>query len=391
MPESIAQFTEQLDLQKALFIIGALIIVALIMNNLLRSRKLKKRMMSNLAQAMVQDQLEQPKNLIEPHFGDNSLQPVEPASSPDLPHNHSPNTPIGQASIINGVQETPENTDVSLEQGAYSNRMDPNIDCVVVLKFSLLIKGQELFEKMSQWPTRTPYRMAFEGLYESTDSQVWELLQADHDYRELQLSMQLANRRGPVSKDDLAEFLGLASQLAGDVDAEIDLPPIPQVLAQAQDLDHFAIQCDIQLAFNLVPNMMSWTTKEVETALIKMGLALSRDGLSFNYTTENYILFKAQIPGINFLTDDLQTQRVKNVIFSLDVPLVPQRLQAFTKMLEISKSIAQELDGKVLDDNSQNLEMSSIEIIVAQLEPIYLIMQERQIPPGSSLALRLFS
>jgi hypothetical protein len=361
------------------------------MNNLLRSRKLKKRMMSNFAQAMVQDQLEQPKNLIEPHFGDNSLQPVEPASSPDLPHNHSPNTPIGQASIINGVQETPENTDVSLEQGAYSNRMDPNIDCVVVLKFSLLIKGQELFEKMSQWPTRTPYRMAFEGLYESTDSQVWELLQADHDYRELQLSMQLANRRGPVSKDDLAEFLGLASQLAGDVDAEIDLPPIPQVLAQAQDLDHFAIQCDIQLAFNLVPNMMSWTTKEVETALIKMGLALSRDGLSFNYTTENYILFKAQIPGINFLTDDLQTQRVKNVIFSLDVPLVPQRLQAFTKMLEISKSIAQELDGKVLDDNSQNLEMSSIEIIVAQLEPIYLIMQERQIPPGSSLALRLFS
>jgi hypothetical protein len=60
-------------------------------------------------------------------------------------------------------------------------------------------------------------------------------------------------------------------------------------------------------------------------------------------------------------------------------------------MLEISKSIAQELDGKVLDDNGQNLEMSSIEIIIAQLEPIYLIMQERQIPPGSSLALRLFS
>lgn len=392
MPESIAQFTEQLDLQIALFIIGALIIVVLIMNNVLRNRKLKKRMMSNFSQAMVQDQLEQPKDLIEPHFGDNDLQRVEPiTSSPDQPHNHLVNTTESQANAITGVNDTPGNTDMPSEQGGYSNRMDPNIDCVVVLKFSLLIKGQELFEKMSQWPTRTPYRMAYEGLQESNDSQVWELLQADHDYRELQLSMQLANRRGPVSKDDLAEFLGLASQLAGDVDAEIDLPPIPQVLAQAQDLDHFAIQCDIQLAFNLVPNMMSWTTKEVEAALIKMGLALSRDGLSFNYTAENYILFKAQIPGINFLTDDLQTQRVKNVIFSLDVPLVPQKLQAFTKMLEISKSIAQELDGKVLDDNSQNLEMSSIEIIVSQLEPIYMIMQERQIPPGSSLALRLFS
>lgn len=391
MPESFAQFTEQLDLQIALFIIGAVIIVALIMNNLLRSRKLKKRMMSNFAQAMVQDQLEQPKSLIEPHFGDKAIRGVEPTSSPDQQHNHLVSTPDAQANVITVVNETPENIAEHSEQGPYSNRMDPNIDCVVALKFSLLIKGQELFEKMSQWPTRTAYRMAFEGLYENNDSQAWELLQAEHDYRELQISLQLANRRGPVSKDDLAEFLGLASQLAGDVDAEIDLPPIPQVLAQAQDLDHFAIQCDIQLAFNLVPNMMSWTTKEVESALIKMGLSLSRDGLSFNYTAENQILFKAQIPGINFLTDDLQTQRVKDVIFSLDVPLVPQRLQAFTKMLEISKSIAQELDGKVLDDNGQNLEMSSIEIIIAQLEPIYLIMQERQIPPGSSLALRLFS
>ena len=105
----------------------------------------------------------------------------------------------------------------------------------------------------------------------------------------------------------------------------------------------------------------------------------------------NRILFKAQIPGVNLLTDDLQTLRVKSVLFALDVPLVPQELNPFSKMLETSKSIAQELDGRVLDDNNQVLEINSIDMIVAQLHPIYAMMEERQIPAGSASAARLFS
>jgi hypothetical protein len=118
---------------------------------------------------------------------------------------------------------------------------------------------------------------------------------------------------------------------------------------------------------------------------------LSRDGLFFNYILNNRILFKAQIPGVNLLTDDLQTLRVKSVLFALDVPLVPQELNPFSKMLETSKLIAQELDGRVLDDNNQVLELNSIDMIVAQLHPIYAMMEERQIPAGSASAARLFS
>jgi len=137
--------------------------------------------------------------------------------------------------------------------------------------------------------------------------------------------------------------------------------------------------------------MISWSTKDVEAVLINNGFLLSRDGLFFNYILDNRILFKAQIPGVNLLTDDLQTLRVKSVLFALDVPLVPQELNPFSKMLETSKLIAQELDGRVLDDNNQVLELNSIDMIVAQLHPIYAMMEERQIPAGSASAARLFS
>jgi hypothetical protein len=388
MPESVSQLIEQLDLQKALLMISVVIIVALIINNILRTQRLKKRMLSNFAQAAIQEATNSEK-MIEPHFG-----PLETKSDQQNNAVHSENSPtLSQtltSSPIDDVSLTPSNEDTNTE-GQYSSRMDPNIDCVVALKFSLLIHGQEVLEKMSNWPSNPTYRIASEGLCEKDDHQTWEPIQADHEYRELQLSIQLANRRGPISKEDLAEFLGFASQLAQDVDAEIDLPPIPQVLSQAQDLDQFAVQSDIQLSFNIVPNMISWSTKDVEAVLIKNGFSLSRDGLSFNFIVQNIVLFKAQIPGVNLLTDDLQTLRVKSVIFALDVPLVLQEFNPFSKMLETSKLIAQELDGRVLDDNAQVLELNSIDMIVAQLHPIYAMMEERQIPAGSSSAARLFS
>ncbi len=388
MPDSVLQLIEQLDLQKALLIIGALIIVALIFNNIIRTQRLKKRMMSNFAQAAAQDFLESGM-LIEPHLGPTSND-SEQQSRLGISDNAQSRpqgqriTPIEQDSLSSKVEN--ENS-----EEPYSSRMDPNIDCVVALKFSLLIQGQEVIEKMSHWPTNPTYRISCEGLSEKDTNQAWESIQPDHEYLELQLSIQLANRRGPISKEDLAEFLGFASQLAQDVDAEIDLPPIPQVLSQAQDLDQFAVQSDIQLSFNIVPNMISWSTKDIEVILIKNGFLLSRDGLFFNYFLQNQIIFKAQIPGVNLLTDDLQSLRVKSVVFALDVPLVPQEFNPFSKMLETSKLIAQELDGRVLDDNGQILELSSIDMIVAQLQPIYAMMEERQIPAGSSSATRLFS
>lgn len=375
MPESILPLTEHFDLQIALYLIGAAIILALILTNFLRSRRLKKRMMSSLTQAVMQETLSS-HGMREPHFG----------TTDQLDKRDEKLT-----TLVNPSSDEPFIEEVKVSNNYFVSRIDPNIDCVVALKFVLLIKGAEVIEKMAHWPISPQYRIACEGLFELDEKLAWENIDPEHYYRELYFSMQLANRRGPVSKEDLAEFLGLAAQLAGEVDAEIDLPPIQNVLTDAQDLDDFAVQCDIQLSFSIVPNMISWSAKEVEAVLVKNSCPLSRDGLSFNHFSQNQLLFKVQIPSLNFLTDDLQTQRIKSIVFALEVPMVSEDYDAFTKMYEISSAIASELDGRVLDDNGQVLDVGSVELIKAQLEPIYALMQERQILPGSATALRLFS
>ena len=387
MPESMMQLTEHIDLQIALLAIGTFLIVVLLLYNFIRTQKLKKQLMSSMAKAMVSEQLDSSTDLeADPHQV-SEVSRVEPNfTEPNL---------IDQGSTLGlSTLATPEHFTSDQEpeaQSSYSSRMDPSIDCVVVLRFPLLVSGKEILDQMSHWPTNNAYRIATEGLYESEGTNVWELISDQREYREIQLSIQLANRRGPISPEELSEFLGLGAELAGEIDAEIDLPPIAQVLSQAQDLDQFAVQCDVQLGFNLVPNMISWAPKDVETALSNHGFILSRDGLFFNYVEHQLLLFKVQIPGLNFLTDDLQTFRIKSILFALDVPLVPEHVNVFSRMLEISVKLAKDLDGKVLDDNGQILELSSVNTIIAQLEPLYALMRERLIIPGSASAARLFS
>lgn len=389
MPERILEFTDQLDLQIALYIIGGVIFFGLLLHNTLRNRQLKNRLMANLAQAAMQEAVEAPSSK-EPHFGAQHLPAGHPADNHSLSSSAFVSDTLEPSS--GGFATSVQDDGSGVQPSSISfSAMDPNIDCVVNLKVTLAVTGAEVIEKISQWPSRHSYRLFYEGQFESAGSNHWEALIADHAYRELQVSIQLANRRGPIHQEDLAEFLGLASQLAQEIDAEIDLPPMTQVLALAQDLDHFAVQCDIQLSFSVIPNMINWAPQEVDAVLVKNGCVLSRDGLSFAYSSQGQAVFKAQVPSLNFLTDDLQSQRIKNIVFALEVPLVDQDQEAFATMYDVARRVAADLDGRVLDDNGQVLESQSIGMIVAQLQPIYALMLERQIPSGSATAARLFS
>jgi hypothetical protein len=385
MPESIVQLTERFDLQISLLVIGAILILTLFVYNYLRTRKVKKQLQNQFSQTPLEGSTEFPSVMKEPVLEDTSSDRLEPSFREDS------SIADDSLAVFNHQTEFKPESAFSESPQLYTSKMDPNIDCVVALKFALAISGNEVIERISTWPNNPNYRIALEGLFENGLTSIWEMVFPDHLYKEIQVSIQLANRRGPIRIDELSEFLGLAANLANELEAEIDLPPTPQVLAQAQDLDEFAVQCDVQLGLNLVPNMISWETKDIERAFQAYGFIMSRDGFSFNFSEGNQLIFKAQVPGLNFLTDDLQTFRVKSVVFSLEIPLVPESLNPFAKMFNVAQQIAKDIDGKILDDNGKVLEANSVGMIIAQLAPIYGLMHDRQISPGSPTATRLFS
>ncbi len=395
-------FTDQIDLQLALVFIGVIIIISIIIYNLVRAKKskLKQAMQVSMQSGSIPENIKKDSTQIlslgQDHQTDEILGTQR--KEPSLGLLAEATDPITIGAELNskiGLDSNSRPFEI-FKTNNYVSRIDPNIDCVVAFRFSLPISGAEIIECVQKLYQKDYLRIVFEGLKdvpsvaESVHSS-WELLQFNNVYRELQAGLQLANRRGPIGSEQISEFLGLVQNLSQELYSEIDIPPLKDILNDAKDLDQFAIQCDIQLGFNLTSNMMSWQCSEIQSKLLSHGFNLSREGSSFNYMVDDFLLFKAQVSTLNFLRDDLQTTRIDQIYFSFDVPLIPIELNPFIKMLEMARLLAKELDGRLLDDNGQVLSILLTQNIQNQLKPIYQLMKDRQIEPGSPSALRLFN
>ncbi|MFM6921446.1 MAG: cell division protein ZipA, partial [Polynucleobacter victoriensis] len=118
-------------------------------------------------------------------------------------------------------------------------KIDPLIDCVVTLRLPESISGEEILGHLTDWPKNSLFTWMCEGLNSTSD---WESVVLTGSYTELQVAIQLANRTGPIGIVDLSDFVSKAQALANALDAEIDLPPVNEVIEEAKNLDQFAAQ-----------------------------------------------------------------------------------------------------------------------------------------------------
>lgn len=272
-------------------------------------------------------------------------------------------------------------------------KIDSLIDCMIALRFSQAISGQEILLALESWPKNMPHMWLCEGLVsgEPSESPVWQAPLQDANYIELQLAIQMANRSGPIGIVDLSDFASRAQALANTLDAEIDLPPINEILEEAKAIDSFAAQCDIQLGITIQPKSESWNLAEIKSTVSKAGFQLSRDGREYNRIMSGLNIYKLIAEQSNFLRDDLSKANISSIILLLDLPKVPQEIQAFKVMLNDAHLLAEALNGHLVDDAGRPLIDDAVVAIQAQLDQIYQSMLKHGIAAGSATASRLFS
>ncbi len=272
-------------------------------------------------------------------------------------------------------------------------RIDSLTDCVIALRLPEPISGQEITGHLNLWPKNTIYPWMCEGLvFQSagTDA-IWEPVKAEGNYLELQTAIQLANRQGAIGVVDLSDFTSRSQALANTLDAEIDLPPVNDILQEAQQLDQFAAQCDIQLGVTITPKNNMWNLAEIKNAAIKAGLQISRDGRQFNRVLNNLVAYSLIADESNFLRDDLSKANIRSVTLLLDLPKVPQSINPFRTMLNDAHLLADAINGNLVDDSGRPLIDEAINAIEVQVNTIYQAMFQHGISAGSPSAYRLFS
>ncbi len=266
----------------------------------------------------------------------------------------------------------------------------PEIDYIVELRAGEFIAAEKLARLRQSLPGLTR-RISFGGL--NYQSKAWEALKDDGSYTSVRVALQLVDRTGPVNDEQLRAFGDAIRATASEMAAIADLPDFAPALEQAVALDEFCADVDVLVGINVIADSgQVFHGTKIRALAEAAGLHLQASGVFHCHDEQGGTLFSLDNQESEpFLIDRIRNITTPGITFLLDVPRVANGLRVFDKMVTMSRSFADSLDGTLADDNRALLNDSGLDRIRAQLRAIYSAMEQRGVVAGSPLALRLFS
>ncbi|SMC23411.1 ZipA, C-terminal FtsZ-binding domain [Andreprevotia lacus DSM 23236] len=260
-----------------------------------------------------------------------------------------------------------------------TSQLDPKLDFVAEIHAGELIAAADI-------PT-LPAGKRVEIIGLNVDDQ-WEIVTPNSrsSFAELRVGLQLADRQGALTQEQLNAFCMGVQQFADDFEAVVTFPQRSAKLQAAADLDAFCADVDVLIGLNILAVTQPFAMDKVRALAEQAGLARAGDGL-FHYKSDS---------GKTLFTLSNQNQRPfgptsEGLTLLFDVPRVAGGLAVFDYLNEFAHTLANTLAGDLVDDNGKPLTSASLANIRKQLAGIYARMDDRGIAPGSMAALRLFA
>jgi len=218
------------------------------------------------------------------------------------------------------------------------------------------------------------------------------LANAAEGINHIRVALQLVDRRGHATADDLTSFLGLVKQWAHGVGATVQATDFKPYLETAKELDRFCADVDVVVGLNVVPaSGEPFSGTNLHACAEAAGFRLENGTFRFEDAEGNRLFSLESQRGEPFDLDRLETAMVSGVTLLLDVPRLQQGVRVFDRMIDTGTRLAGALNGTLVDDNDTPVTEPGLEQIRAQLRGIYAAMEAKGIPAGSRVALRLFS
>ena len=220
----------------------------------------------------------------------------------------------------------------------------------------------------------------------------WTPLQHGGSCRRLRTGLQLADRRGMATGEEIKRFGRAAQQLAAELGASASAVDAADLARRSQELDRFCGEVDVQIALNVLSGAQAFNGGRLREFAVSTGFVLEGDGrFRFRDEAGRELCALSNAENAAFVRGSLDNLSTTAVTFELDVPRVPGGVQAFDACAAAAQQFAAAMGGQLADDNRVPLSAAGLAAIRAQLDPVYAAMEAQGVPAGSPQALRLFS
>lgn len=219
----------------------------------------------------------------------------------------------------------------------------------------------------------------------------WERARARRTYAQLNIGVQMVDRRGPLGETELNTFCSQVQEFAEQYGSNASFPLRQTRLTAARELDQFCAGVDVMIGLNLLA-AAPFDGARLRALAEEAGMQLEADG-NFHYLSDsgNVLYMLSNAEGTPFNADSLNDGEFKTLTLLFDVPRVAGGISVFDRAVLLARQLADELDAELIDDNQRPLTESGINTIRHQLQQLYSRMDDRGIAPGSVAALRLFA
>lgn len=412
------------ELQLALLVLGALVILGVIVYNRIQESRFRERSESAFAAAKGDVTAATPepvrapvqeRDRIEPQFQDTPPQVdanerQEPAASVDR-YEDEPMVVRAAAEATGATQRAPRKDPVpALEMPApapetpmaaapvqYGERREPEVVVSGGEDDPLCYVAHIEAPDPVSGSAIDALRRGLGELEERTRIEAWQvgvqrwITAGVEPSRRLRVWLQLVDRRGMVSQQELAAFQAAVMRCASSAGGSATMPQAEPYLARAKVLDEFCADVDVVVGINVrAPNGRGFTGTRVRGVLEASGFTADED--RYGYRDANGLTrFVVENQDQSALTPEaLRSAGVSGLTLLFDVPRQPDGVTCFNQMVAVGRQLAQTLGGTLVDDNGTPVTDAGLEQIRTQLRAIYGNMEARGMPPGSPMAQRLF-
>jgi hypothetical protein len=270
--------------------------------------------------------------------------------------------------------------------------LDASTDYIAVLTFDVQAGADSL---ALLWQKRFDFGKSVHACGLNTTTGAWEKVIAESHlfYAAFKLSLQLADRSGPVSEVRLCDFRDMVRDIATHLDAQAELPDVAAACARALELDSFCAEVDQMIGLNILPSgERTFSGGEVARVAEQHGMSLQADGAFHLVDAQGHTVFSlGNYENIPFQHHTLAQMWVNGLTLLLDVPRVEHPTQRFGEMAVLARQLAMDLRASVVDDHRTALGEAGIAHIREQITAIENQMTSGKVIPGSAQARRLFS
>lgn len=222
---------------------------------------------------------------------------------------------------------------------------------------------------------------------------VWEVLsgQPRSVYGVVEFGLQLADRGGAVSRDQLDAFCRALYEFAAEEGGAVSCGDKEEALRLARELDLFCMDVDVLIGLNVISaDSRPFTSEAIHTLAQEARLSLEADGTYHAKDEFGHTLFTLANQEEEPFPRDGRGLTTHGITLLFDVPRVADGLAVFDRMTRLGFDLAWRLEGRLVADNSRPVSEDSLSRDRTRLAQFYARMEGRGIPAGGERARRLF-